>query len=107
MRNADAVAVAHLSDGASGPGLGGNVADTRARGDAREASIGDQGDVFAPGEVLQRDRELCGFGHATAEGPDSDQNDHVAFPDAVGSGRLHRGDGGGLGGEDTGGPSCR
>src|SRR6185503_7668518 len=87
------IAVTHLADGAASQRLGRNVADARTSGYSAEARVGDNGDVLAELEILERGGELVGFLHACAHGPAADEHQDVAGLDPA---VLDRGDGGGL-----------
>ena len=60
------VARAELPDRAARERFGTDVAHAGARRNAREARVGDEGNVLAVGEVLQGARHLIGFLHARA-----------------------------------------
>src|SRR5262245_57437328 len=65
-RDADAVAFAQFSEWTAGERFGTDMADARAGADAAETRIGQQRDIFAERQMLERARELVGFLHAGA-----------------------------------------
>ena len=77
----DEVAVAQLADGAAGERFRRYVADAGAGRDAAEASIGDDGDVLAEGQMLQGGGDLIDLLHAGARRAAADQHDNVACDD--------------------------
>ena len=74
----DQVAVAQLADRAAGQRLGADVADAGAGGDAGEARVGEDGDVLAERQVLERRGDLVDLLHARAQRPAADQHEDVA-----------------------------
>ena len=80
---------------------GADVADARARRDAREARVGEHGDVLAERQVLQRGRDLVDLLHARAQRPAADQHQDVARLDALRPRALDRRDRRALGREDA------
>ena len=87
--DADAVAVAKLAERAAGQRFGADVADALAGRDTAEASIGQHGDVFAPGEIFKRRGDLVISSMPVPSGPTPAEHEHIA---RLYSARLDRGD---------------
>ena len=96
----DLIAVSQFADGAAGERLGRDVADAGSGGDAAEARVGEDGDVFAEGESLEGGGDLVDLLHAGAGGAAAGENHDVVLDDLAG---LDGVDGGRFGGEDFGG----
>ncbi len=94
----DDVAVEDAPDGTSGECFGRDVADAGSGGDAAEARVGEYGDVFAVGQVLERGGDLVDLLHARACRSSADEDDDVSFADGA---LLDGGDGGFFGDEDA------
>src|SRR5580700_7096282 len=86
----DDVAVAEFADGASGEGLGRNVADAGTGGHAAEAAISEEGHKAAVRERFEGGGELINLLHACAARTATDEHHHVARCDLAG---LDGGDG--------------
>ncbi len=89
----DEVAVQHAADGTAGEGLRADVADARAGGHAGEAGVGEDGDLLAPRQVLERGGDLVDLLHPGADGAATDEDHDVTGLHPVRALALDGGDG--------------
>src|ERR1043166_149910 len=80
--DADPISVSEFSDWSARERLRPDMADARAGGNAGEAGVGEQGDVLAEREMLERGGQLVSFFHAGAHRSTAGQDQHVALGDA-------------------------
>ena len=74
----DLVALKHFANGPGGERFRRDVSDAGARGDAAEARVGEQGNVLAVRQLLERGGDLINLLHAGAGRTPADQYKHVA-----------------------------
>src|SRR5205085_1636839 len=70
----DEIAVAHATERTAGQRLRADVAEARAGAHAGKTRIGEQRNVFAERQHLERGGDLVGFLHAGAERPDAGED---------------------------------
>ena len=75
----DEIAISNASDGPFVQRLGPDVTDAGSAREPGEPAVGDERDVFAPGQVAERRGDLRGLLHAGPRRPHTNQDDDVAF----------------------------
>ena len=81
--NANDVAVQHFAERSARQRFRANVADAGSGRETRKARIGQQRNMLAEGQLLERARDLIGFLHPCAHWPNTGQDHNVAGLDAA------------------------
>ena len=79
------------------------MADAGTGGDTGETGVGDDCDLLAPGDELQRRGKLVGFFHAGAHGTDAGEDEDIAGLNLFAFHAFEGADGSAFGGKDAGG----